>query len=69
VTRMAVDRMAAERAAILERSHSAEPGVVYAATNRGVFRSPDAGGTWQGLEVEWPARFERQHVQGVALIA
>jgi len=43
-----------------------ERGVVFAATNHGVFRSPDFGSSWRRLEVEWPARFRRQRVAGLA---
>ncbi|HEU5380054.1 MAG TPA: glycosyl hydrolase [Ktedonobacteraceae bacterium] len=32
----------------------AEPGVFYAANNQGVFRSGDAGRTWQELTITWP---------------
>jgi hypothetical protein len=35
-------------------SNPAEPGVFYAATNQGLYRSPDAELTWQRLEVDWP---------------
>lgn len=35
-------------------THAAEPGVVYAANSRGLFRSEDAGRNWSGLEVTWP---------------
>ncbi len=31
-----------------------EPGVIYAANNRGVYRSADAGRTWKALEISWP---------------
>ncbi|MGH2437718.1 MAG: WD40/YVTN/BNR-like repeat-containing protein [bacterium] len=31
-----------------------EPGVIYAANNHGVFRTADAGQTWQALEIPWP---------------
>jgi photosystem II stability/assembly factor-like uncharacterized protein len=41
-----------------------EPHVVYAATNRGVFRSGDAGATWARLDVPWPQRFLTQSVRG-----
>jgi photosystem II stability/assembly factor-like uncharacterized protein len=33
---------------------ASEPGVIYAANNRGLFRSDDAGRTWKALDVPWP---------------
>jgi photosystem II stability/assembly factor-like uncharacterized protein len=42
-------------------------GVLYAANNRGVFRSADGGRRWQALDVAWPERFQEQHVQGLAV--
>jgi photosystem II stability/assembly factor-like uncharacterized protein len=36
-----------------------EPGVIYAANNHGVFRTADAGQTWQALEIPWPRAFAR----------
>lgn len=44
-----------------------EPHVIYAANNRGVFRSNDAGATWERLDLPWPERFVRQSVQGFVL--
>lgn len=44
----------------------AERGVLFAANNHGVFRSPDFGASWRRLDVEWPARFRRQRVAGLA---
>jgi hypothetical protein len=35
-------------------SHETEPGVFYAANNKGVFRSVDAGTTWEALRILWP---------------
>jgi len=35
-------------------AHPGEPGVIYAANNRGVFRSDDAGGRWSIIDVPWP---------------
>jgi photosystem II stability/assembly factor-like uncharacterized protein len=32
-----------------------EPGVFYAANNHGLFRSTDAGLSWQPLDITWPA--------------
>lgn len=46
-----------------------EPHVIYAANNRGIFRSPDAGASWQGLDVPWPQEFFQQSVQGLVLEA
>jgi uncharacterized protein YfiM (DUF2279 family) len=34
--------------------HASEPGVIYAANNRGLFRSDDAGRSWKVLELAWP---------------
>lgn len=50
-------------------THREEPHVVYAANNRGVFRSRDAGMTWRRLDVPWPQRFVEQSVQGLVLAA
>ncbi len=33
----------------------AEPGVFYAGNNQGVFRSKDAGFTWEELSILWPS--------------
>jgi photosystem II stability/assembly factor-like uncharacterized protein len=44
-----------------------ERGVVYAANNRGVFRSPDMGEAWHQLDVPWPDRLLKQRVAGVAV--
>jgi photosystem II stability/assembly factor-like uncharacterized protein len=35
-------------------AHATEPGVIYAANNRGLFRSDDAGLSWGALDVSWP---------------
>jgi hypothetical protein len=35
-------------------ANPAEPGVFYAANNRGVYRSPDAGRSWERLAIAWP---------------
>jgi len=44
-------------------ANEAEPGVFYAANNRGLFRSADAGSTWEELPIPWPAdtRLGRAH--------
>lgn len=48
-------------------TNKAEPHVFYAANNRGVFRSTDAGLTWEQLAITWPASFTLKRPQ--ALIA
>ena len=35
-------------------THAGEPGVIYAANNRGFFRSDDAGRSWKVLDLPWP---------------
>jgi photosystem II stability/assembly factor-like uncharacterized protein len=36
-------------------ANEAEPGVFYAGNNKGLFRSADAGSTWEELPIPWPA--------------
>jgi photosystem II stability/assembly factor-like uncharacterized protein len=35
-------------------THAGEPGVIYAANNRGLFKSDDAGRSWKALDLLWP---------------
>lgn len=44
-------------------ANEAEPGVFYTANNKGLFRSADAGSTWEELPIAWPAgiRLGRAH--------
>jgi len=35
-------------------THAGEPGVIYAANNRGLFRSENAGRSWNALDLPWP---------------
>lgn len=46
-----------------------EPGVFYAATNKGVFRSSDAGESWQRLPVDWPGRYRMAHARGMQVVS
>jgi photosystem II stability/assembly factor-like uncharacterized protein len=43
-----------------------ERGVVYAANNRGIYRSHDQGESWEDLGIAWPAGYERERVAGMA---
>lgn len=44
-------------------------GVVYAANNRGIFRSEDLGESWERFGLEWPEGYEDERVAGVAILA
>jgi photosystem II stability/assembly factor-like uncharacterized protein len=44
-----------------------DPGVVYAANNRGVYRSVDMGESWERVEIEWASEYEGERVAGVAV--
>jgi hypothetical protein len=35
-------------------ANPAEPAVFYAANNLGIYRSPDAGRSWEPLAISWP---------------
>ena len=47
-------------------THAGEPGVIYAANNRGLFRSNDAGLSWKALDIPWP---EPELAEGVEALA
>lgn len=47
-------------------THAGESGVIYAANNRGVFRSDDGGRSWEALDIAWP---EPGLTEGVAALA
>jgi hypothetical protein len=49
-------------------SNLAEPGVFYAATNQGLYRSPDAGLGWERLDVDWPEGYRRQRVHALVAV-
>ncbi|MFB6107016.1 MAG: WD40/YVTN/BNR-like repeat-containing protein [Halobacteriaceae archaeon] len=44
-----------------------DAGAVCAASNRGLFRSADAGETWARVDVPWPDRFVAQAPRGLAV--
>jgi hypothetical protein len=47
-------------------THAGEPGVIYSANNRGLFRSDDAGRSWKDLDLSWP---EPRLADGVEALA
>ncbi len=49
-------------------ANEAEPGVFYALTNLGLYRSPDAGLSWESLHLAWPDRYHRQNQRGLAVV-
>jgi photosystem II stability/assembly factor-like uncharacterized protein len=48
-------------------ANQSEPGVFYAASNRGLYRSADAGITWEQLDIEWPGRYHDQRVNALVV--
>lgn len=48
-------------------SDPAAAGVLYAANNHGVFRSADAGASWERLDIDWPERFRGQRAAGIVV--
>jgi photosystem II stability/assembly factor-like uncharacterized protein len=49
-------------------TQSGKPGVIYAANNRGLFRSDDAGKNWKVLDVPWPKPGLAEGVEAVACL-
>jgi hypothetical protein len=50
-------------------AHPDEPGVLYAATNRGVFESRNAGRRWTALDIPWPEGALDGGVEALAALA
>jgi hypothetical protein len=48
-------------------AHEGEPSVFYAANNHGIFRSTDAGCTWETLSIPWPTGLHLE--RATALVA
>jgi photosystem II stability/assembly factor-like uncharacterized protein len=44
-----------------------EAGECYAATNRGLYRTPDFGSNWERLPIDWAERYETQTVRGLEI--
>jgi len=49
-------------------TNEAEPGVFYAATNQGIFRSSDTGLSWEHLPIPWPADIYPGHVHAFIVV-
>jgi hypothetical protein len=49
-------------------THAGEPGIIYAANNRGLFRSDDAGRSWKVLDLPWPERGLTDGVEALACL-
>lgn len=48
-------------------SNSNELGIFYALTNKGLYRSPDAGVTWEQVMLPWNPSYEHQHQQALVV--
>ena len=48
-------------------TNPSEPGVFYAACNRGVYRSADAGVSWEQLPLDWPTRYLQHRVNALLI--
>ncbi len=46
---------------------TSEPGVVYGANNRGLYRTTDFGDEWQAVPIEWDEAFESQVPRGMVV--
>lgn len=48
-------------------AHPDEPHVFFALNNLGLFRSADAGETWQTLPIPWPSKYRWSHPQAMVI--
>lgn len=48
-------------------TNPAEPGVFYAGSNQGIFRSADAGMSWEALPIHWPDNFQMGRVHALVV--
>ncbi len=48
-------------------SNSEEPGVFYALSNKGCYRSADAGESWESLLLPWKSDYEHQQQQALVI--
>lgn len=49
-------------------TNEAEPGVFYAANNHGIFRSPNAGSSWEELPIPWPSGTRLGHIDSLVAL-
>lgn len=49
-------------------ANPAEPGVFYAGSNKGMFRSPDAGVNWEEVPIHWPDNFQIGRVHALLVV-
>jgi hypothetical protein len=49
-------------------TNAAEPGVFYAGSNKGLFRSDAAGIRWEELPIPWPHNFQIGRVHALVVV-
>jgi len=49
-------------------SNPAEPGVFYAISNLGLYRSADAGRNWERIDIPWPEYYRFHHMEALAVV-
>lgn len=49
-------------------ANAAEPGLFYAGSNQGIFRSADAGVSWEALPIHWPDNLSIGRVYALAAV-
>ncbi|MGH2616849.1 MAG: WD40/YVTN/BNR-like repeat-containing protein, partial [Thermomicrobiales bacterium] len=50
-------------------AHPTQDGVFYAASNQGVFRTGDAGRSWETVPIPWPPHYQFRNAHSLALAA
>jgi len=68
--RLAMEGLPDAQGTVVSRfaTHPDELGVMYAANNHGIFRSPDAGQTWKALEIPWPQQVFAHGIEALAYL-